>query len=229
MANSAPGIGPKPLVHQGDNSVDKERESPKPTEFVRYTSQVSEDEGYRSDSSVKNIIDRKVTATPGKPCKRVLEDFDSVCGKVRMKLRTACKKQKILIDSMPKWYQLHFKGDDRYPVAFARALQHLAPDAVNGLTEEVTVNLAEVEAHLSRYGKFGEGSTLQAISPRDLIELIEAGTTYHVLLGNTEAAQQLADIWGKYHSDQGKVVFALQDARTDITRNLGLPARPGQQ
>lgn len=229
MANSAPGIGPKPLVHQGDNSVDKERESPKPTEFIRYTSQVSEDEGYRSDSSVKNISDRKVKTTPTKPCRRVLEDFDRVCGDVRMKLRTACKKQKIFINRMPQWYQHHINGEDRYPVAFARALQHLAPDAVNWFTEEVTLNLAEVEAHLSLDGEFGEGSKLQAISPRDLIELIEAGITYHVLLGNTEAAKQLADIWGKYHSNQGMVVFALQDARADITRNLRLPARPGQQ
>ena len=129
---------------------------------------------------------------------------------------------------MPNWYHDHVGSDPRYPVAFVRALQHMAPDVANDkeLKAEVQSNLAEVEAHLSPDGGLVEDPALQVISSRELIDLVEAEITYHVLLGNTEQAKQRADKWVKYHSNKEIVAFPVQDARLDITRDLRLPVEP---
>ena len=229
MRNSVSGSGPiKPLLPEDDNVVnDEQRGIPKPVAPTRYISQASEDEGYSSDS-VEKISDRKVEANPGKPLKTVLQDFNSVFADVRSKVKRAATEQRIGPRAMPNWYHDHVGSDPRYPVAFVRALQHMAPDVANDkeLKAEVQSNLAEVEAHLSPDGGLVEDPALQVISSRELIDLVEAEITYHVLLGNTEQAKQRADKWVKYHSNKEIVAFTVQDARLDITRDLRLPVEP---
>ena len=227
MRNSVSGNGPiKPLLPPDDNSVnDEQREVPKPVAPTRYISQVSQDEGYSSDSSVEKISDRKVEAKPVKPLKEVLQDFNSVFADVRSKVKRAATEQLIGPRAMPNWYHDHVGSDPRYPVAFVRALQHMAPDVANDkeLKAEVQSNLAEVEAHLSPDEGFVGDRTLQVMSSRERIDLVEAEITYHVLLGNTEKAQQRADKWAQYHRDKEIIAFPVQDAKLDITRNLRLP------
>ena len=230
MRNSVSGNGPiKPLLPKDDNVVtDEQGGGPKPVAPTRYISQASKDEGYSSDSSVEKISDRKVEANPGKPLKTVLQDFNSVFADVRSKVKRAATEQRIGPRAMPNWYHNHVGSDPRYPVAFVRALQHMAPDVANDkeLKAEVQSNLAEVETHLSPDEGFVEDRTLQAISSRELIDLVEAEITYHVLLGNTEQAKQRADKWVKYHSNKEIVAFPVQDAKLDITRDLRLPVEP---
>lgn len=230
MANSVSGNGPiKPSFPQDDNGVnDKQREVPEPVEPTRYISQVSQDEGYSSDSSVEKISDRKVEARPGKPLKKVLQDFNSVFADVRSKVKRAATEQRKEPRAMPNWYHDHVGSDPRYPVAFVRALQHMAPDVANDkeLKAQVQSNLAEVETHLSPDEGIVEDHKLQAMSSRELIDLVEAEITYHVLLGNTEKAKQLADKWVKYHSNKEIIAFPVQDAKLDITRDLRLPVEP---
>ena len=229
MRNSVSGNGPiKPLLPEDDNVVnDEQRGIPKPVAPTRYISQASEDEGYSSDS-VEKISDRKVEANPGKPLKTVLQDFNSVFADVRSKVKRAATEQRIGPRAMPNWYRDHVGSDPRYPVAFVRALQHMAPDVANDkeLKAEVQSNLAEVETHLSPDEGLVEDRTLQVISSRELIDLVEAEITYHILLGNTEQAKQRADKWVKYHSNKEIVAFPVQDARLDITRDLRLPVEP---
>lgn len=228
MRNSVSGNGPiGPLLPQDDHGVNEQRGVPKPVAPTRYISQASEDEGYSSDS-VEKISDRKVEANPGKPLKTVLQDFNSVFADVRSKVKRAATEQRIEPRAMPNWYRDHVGSDPRYPVAFVRALQHMAPDVANDkeLKAEVQSNLAEVEAHLSPDEELVEDPTLQEISSRELIDLVEAEITYHVLLGNTEQAKQRADKWVKYHSNKEIVAFPVQDAKLDITRDLRLPVEP---
>ena len=229
MRNSVSGNGPiKPLLPEDDNGVTGEQKGvPKPVAPTGYISQASEDEGYSSDSSVEKISDRKVEAHPGKPLKKVLQDFNSVFADVRSKVKRAASEQRIELRTMPNWYRDHVGSDPRYPVAFVRALQHMAPDVANDkeLKAEVQSNVGEVEAHLS-LGEGFEDRTLQAMSSRELIDLVEAEITYHVLLGNTEQAKQRADKWVKYHSNKEIVAFPVQDAKLDITRDLRLPVEP---
>lgn len=229
MRNSVSGNGPiKSLLPQDDNGVtDEQKGVPKPVAPTCYISQASEDEGYSSDSSVEKISDRKVEAHTGKPLKKVLQDFNSVFADVRSKVKRATSEQRIEPRAMPNWYRDHVGSDPRYPVAFVRALQHMAPDVANDkeLKAEVQSNLAEVEAHLS-LGEGFEDRTLQAMSSRDLIDLVEAEITYHVLLGNTEQAKQRAEKWVKYHSNREIVAFPVQDANLDISRDLRLPVEP---
>lgn len=225
MSNPVSGSGPKASVRQGDNDVDvTQKESLRSVEPVRYTSQVSEDEGYQSDPSMEKISGRKVQVNPGVPSKRLLDNFKKVFADVRTKLRAAGTGHGVRGERMPVWYQSHIHGDVRYPVAFVRALQQLMPGAAEGLKEVVKANLAEIEAYLSPDEGFEETDVLlSAIPSRDLIGLVEAGITYHVLLGDIQAAKKLAGVWGDYYRSKEEIIFSLQDAELDIDRNLRLP------
>lgn len=226
MSNPVSGSGPKASVRQGDNDVDvTQKESLKSVEPVRYTSQVSEDEGYQSDPSMEKISDRKVQVDPGVPSKRLLDNFKRVFADVRTNLKTFCAGDGARGGRMPVWYQSHIRGDMRYPVAFVRALQQLVPDAAEGLKEVVEANLAEIEVYLSLDEGFEETDVLSAIPSRDLIGLVEAGIAYHVLLGDLKAAEQLVDVWGNYYRGKEEIIFSLQDAQLDLTRDLRLPPR----
>lgn len=225
MPNPISGGGPKVLVDQGGNGNDDAQKASS-VEPVRYISQVSEDEGYQSDPEVQKISDRKVQAGPSERRKKALESFQKVFRYVRTKTRAACAERGIRLESMPPWYQLHVYGDARYPVAFVRVLEHLVPVTAGELKEEVRLLLAEIEACLPLDEGFEDDSALEIIPRRELIQLIEARITHHVLPGDVGAAKQLACASRSYYNDRGEIVYALQDASHDITRDLGLPVGP---
>ena len=223
MPGPIPGSGPKVSMDQGDNDEAQKNLSVEP---VRYVSQVSEDEGYHSNSEAPKISDRTVQAIPCGRRKKALEDFQKVFRDVRIKTKAACAELRIPPQSMPLWYQEHAYGAVRYPVAFVRTLEHLAPDKIDGLKEKARAYLAEIEVLLPLDEGFEDDSALEKVPSRELIKLIEARITYHVLLGDVEAAQQLASAAQSYYSSRDELIFALQDALFDITRNLRLPVGP---
>ena len=223
MPGPIPGSGPKISMDQGDNDEAQKTSSVEP---VRYMSQVSEDEGYHSNSEAPKISDRAVQAIPCKRRKKALEGFQKVFRDVRIKTKAACAELGISPQSMPRWYQEHAYGAVRYPVAFVRTLECLAPDKVDGLKEQVRVYLAESEALLPLDEGFVDDSALEKVPSWELVKLIEARITYHVLLGDVAAAQQLASAAESRYSSRAEFVFALQDALFDITRNLHLPVGP---
>ena len=223
MPGPIPGSGPKISMDQADNDEAQKNSSVEP---VRYMSQVSEDEGYHSNSEAPKISDRTVQAIPCERRKKALEDFHSVFRDVRIKTKVACAELRIPAQSMPRWYQEHAYGAVRYPVAFVRALERLAPDKVDGLKEKVRACLAEIEVLLPLDEGFEDDSALENVPSWELVKLIEARITCHVLLGDVEAAQQLASAAESHYSSKDEFVFALQDALFDITRNLHLPVGP---
>lgn len=223
MPGPISGSGPKVSMDQGDNDEAQKASS---VESVRYMSQVSEDEGYHSNSEVQKINDRTVQANPCERRKKALENFQTVFRDVCMKTKAACNELRIRPQSMPRWYQEHVYGDARYPVAFVRGLEHLAPDKADELKAKVRLYLAEIEAILPLDEGFEDDSALEKVPSWELIRLIEARITYHVLLGDVEAAQQLASAAESHYKSKDEFIYALQDALFDITRNLHLPVGP---
>ena len=221
MPGPISGSGPKISMDQGDNDEAQKTSSVEP---VRYMSQVSEDEGYHSNSEAPKISDRAVQAIPCQQRKKALEDFQKVFSDVRIKTKAACAELRIPPQSMPRWYQEYAYGAVRYPVAFVRTLERLAPDKVESLKEKVRLYLADIEALLPLDEGFEDDSVLEKVPSREMIKLIQAKITYHVLLGDVEAAQRLASDAESLYRSKDELIFALQDALFDLTRNLHLPA-----
>ena len=226
MPGPISGSGPKVSMDQGDNDEAQKASS---VESVRYMSQVSEDEGYHSNSEVQKINDRTVQINPCGQRKKALEDFQKVVRDMRMKTQAACTELRIHPQSMPRWYQEHAYGAVRYPVAFVWSLEHLAPDKADELKEKVKLYLAEIETFLPLDEGFEDDSALEKVPSWELIRLIEARITYHVLLGDVEVAQQLASAAESHYRSKDEFIFAFQDALFDITRNLRLPVGPRSQ